>query len=63
METWKPVLGYEGLYEASDHGHVQGLPRKDNPENNELSNLRWGTRLENIHDCFRNGGRKRKSAA
>lgn len=124
METWKPVLGYEGLYEASDHGHVQGLPRKDTagrrvngktlkpgtngqtghrfvclhdqegqirqvyvhrivlesfigpcpegmeclhwddtPENNELSNLRWGTRLDNIHDCFRNGGRKRKSAA
>lgn len=26
-EQWKPVVGYEGLYEASDHGRVRSLPR------------------------------------
>ena len=24
-ETWKPVVGYEGLYEVSDHGRVRSL--------------------------------------
>lgn len=28
-ETWKPVLGYEGLYEVSDHGRVRGITRRD----------------------------------
>lgn len=23
IETWKPVVGYEGLYEVSDHGRVK----------------------------------------
>ena len=27
METWKPIKGYEGLYEVSDHGNVRSLPR------------------------------------
>lgn len=27
-ETWKPVVGYEGLYEVSDHGRVRSLTRK-----------------------------------
>lgn len=27
METWRPVAGYEGLYEVSDHGRVRSLPR------------------------------------
>jgi len=26
-ETWKPVPGYEGLYEVSDLGRVRSLPR------------------------------------
>ena len=25
-ETWKPVVGYEGLYEVSDHGRVKRIP-------------------------------------
>lgn len=27
----------------------------DDPANNHLTNLRWGTRSENIQDCVRNG--------
>ena len=27
LETWKPVPGYEGLYEVSSHGRVKSLPR------------------------------------
>ena len=26
-ETWRPVVGYEGLYEVSDMGNVRSLPR------------------------------------
>ena len=28
-EIWKPVVGYEGLYEVSNLGRVKSLPRKD----------------------------------
>ena len=27
-EHWRPVLGYEGLYEVSDRGHVRSLDRQ-----------------------------------
>ena len=27
MEKWKPIKGYEGLYEISDRGNVKGLER------------------------------------
>lgn len=27
METWKPVLGFESLYEVSDHGNVRRTAR------------------------------------
>ena len=30
MEQWKPVVGYEGLYEVSDVGEVRGLDREVN---------------------------------
>jgi HNH endonuclease/NUMOD4 motif len=118
METWLPVVGYEGLYEVSDHGWVRSLPRlafdgnrwlkgkllsptrigtggryyfrvklwrdgverpvrvhhlvleahvgprpaglhglhwDDDPLNNHVSNLRWGTDAENQRDTTRNG--------
>lgn len=29
METWKPVVGYEGLYEVSDLGNVRSLNWKN----------------------------------
>ena len=28
MEMWKPVLGWEGIYEVSDQGCVRSLPRE-----------------------------------
>lgn len=27
IETWKPIPGYEGIYEVSDHGNVRSLDR------------------------------------
>lgn len=113
-ETWKPVPGYEGAYEASDAGRVKSLPRLDSrgisvrgrilsqhshpsghmkvklskpgkqrsasvhrivalaflgpqpeghevchndgdPANNNVNNLRWGTRSENLRDRTRHG--------
>lgn len=27
QEQWLPIIGYEGLYEVSDHGHVRSLDR------------------------------------
>jgi hypothetical protein len=37
-------------------GH-EGLHGDDNPAHNWLSNLRWGTRSDNLHDAVRNGKR------
>ena len=36
-ENWKPVTGFEGLYEVSDHGNVRSLDRSVRD--------RWGQRL------------------
>ncbi|WP_370642253.1 NUMOD4 motif-containing HNH endonuclease [Corynebacterium sp. ACRQJ] len=113
-EIWKPIPGYEGVYEASDHGRVRsvdrvipyvdgrmrhqpGKPKKlsndgrgyltvslqnrtrfvhqlvleafvgtrgageqvrhldNNPMNNRLENLAWGTASENILDQVKAG--------
>lgn len=117
-ERWLPVVGYEGLYEVSDHGQVRSLDRivrrgvrgvsrragqmlkpnvltyghrqvslyrggvrrlrqvhnlvleafvgprpegllglhwDDDPANNHISNLRWGTPRDNTLDMIRNG--------
>jgi hypothetical protein len=27
-EIWRPVVGYEGLYEVSNHAHIRGLYRR-----------------------------------
>lgn len=35
-------------------GH-EGLHADDDPANNRILNLRWGTRSDNLHDAVRNG--------
>lgn len=117
-EQWKPINGWEGFYEVSDHGRVrsvdrvipharsgqlrlrgkiivqgtdegghmfarlcrngtakqmyvhrlvleafvgpcpdgmEGLHWDDDQKNNHVSNLRWGTRSDNLRDSVRNG--------
>ena len=114
-EEWRPVLGYEGVYEVSDQGRVRSVPRTDrrgsrwkgklrsgvpqgkyghvgvmlfkdrkgvkkyvyrlvleafvgpcpagheachndgDTANNCLTNLRWGTRQDNVHDAMKHG--------
>ena len=39
-ETWKAVVGYEGIYEVSNHGQVRSLPRIDMSGNNRLGKMR-----------------------
>jgi hypothetical protein len=36
LEIWMPVVGYEGLYEVSDHGAIRSLSRVSE------RNSRWG---------------------
>lgn len=36
MESWKPIAGYEGLYEVSDHGRVRSL------DHTRTFSNRWG---------------------
>lgn len=124
QERWLPVVGYEGLYEVSDHGRVRSFvklaqgggrnavpgahvlkgspgrmgypvvtlgvgeskrrhyvhalvlcafvgPRPPRHEclhgdgvrtNNCVSNLRWGTRQENVDDMVRHGNRPKGSS-
>lgn len=37
---------------------MECLHYDDDPSNNRLTNLRWGTRAENLHDAVRNGAKK-----
>lgn len=37
METWKPVVGFEGLYEVSDLGRVRSLDRLTNAKCGSLA--------------------------
>ena len=106
MEQWKNVVGFEGIYEVSNHGNIRSVKtnqikkptinKKDNrpflnlwknnkqkimrphrmvleafvglcPEgfecchndgnafNNHVSNLRWDTHTNNIHDRIKHG--------
>lgn len=121
-EEWRPVVGWEGLYEVSSHGRVRSLPREretghrkywpggvlrltkvgsghlvltlrnaprrqqvyvhrvvaeaflenpdslpivrhldDNPGDNRVSNLAWGTYKENTADRYRNNPVQKKT--
>jgi len=70
-EDWRPVVGWEHLYEVSNQGRVRSLPRyipavnrngtgrlnrcPGGVGNNSLANLRYGTRSENEADKLRRG--------
>lgn len=41
-EIWKPVIGYEGLYEVSNLGRVKGLERQGNWRDNILTQCMIG---------------------
>lgn len=43
-ETWKPIPGYEGLYEVSDHGGVRSLDRVVAMKNGRRKTLRGQAR-------------------
>jgi hypothetical protein len=45
-EIWKPILGYEGLYEVSNLGRIRSLPRK-------------GTHIKEIHIISQNTKNKK----
>lgn len=48
------VLVLEAFSGPCPSGH-EGLHWDDDPTNNCLTNLRWGTRSQNLHDAVRNG--------
>lgn len=113
-EQWRPISGFEGLYDVSDHGRIRRSPTSsgrgavpgrilsahtnggaskhqsvdlyrgcigtkvyvhravasaflpktggdvvrhldDDPSNNHVSNLAWGTQADNVHDMLRAG--------
>lgn len=59
-ETWRPVIGYERLYEVSTRGQVRSLTRVD-----RLGRLRVGimltpTGLHHLHVTLSKEGRKRQ---
>ena len=43
MERWKPIPGYEGIYEASDMGRIRSAPGKQTT--NKLCTRTWQTRI------------------
>lgn len=45
-ENWKAVVGYEGLYEISDHGRVRSL---DRPSRNRYGSFQLRGRLKAQH--------------
>ena len=46
------LFSWKGLPQKGDEGrHLN-----DHPDNNDISNLEWGTRLENVNDKRINGG-------
>ena len=54
MEQWKPVVGYEGIYEVSDHGNVRSLKSQklkkitiDKTTNRPFLNL-WKNNKQNV---------------
>lgn len=39
VEQWRPVKGYEGVYEVSDHGRIKSLARDRVGKNGSIARL------------------------
>ncbi len=52
-ELWKPVIGYEGLYEVSNMGRVRSLPRIVSDKNGKRTRHLKGRILTNV--CAQTG--------
>jgi hypothetical protein len=65
IERWLPIAGFGGRYEVSDRGRVRSWYTNPCPEgmeclhgpdyspgNNALTNLRWGTRKQNVAEMY-----------
>ena len=58
---WKPIEGYEGLYEISNNGKVRGLDRKDNKGRKvkgQIIKIHINTHGYQIVDLCKDGERK-----
>jgi hypothetical protein len=51
-ERWKDIIGYEGMYQVSDHGRIKTLPRK---VKSAISSSGYRTLTEKIHIPCDNG--------
>lgn len=51
MEIWKPVKGYESLYEVSNLGRVKGLPKKVRCKENNFRTVRERILKSNTNEC------------
>jgi hypothetical protein len=51
-EIWKPVLGYDGFYEVSDHGSVRSLDRQITYPAGHTANLRGVTLSQKLNHYY-----------
>lgn len=60
VETWKPIPGYEGLYEASDFGRVRNVERLDSRNHPIKSRVMVTSRDKYEKVNLRKGGAMRR---
>lgn len=53
-EVWKPIEGYEGLYEVSNFGRIKSLRRDVAIPNQRLGTVGYRTYPERIKPCVKN---------
>jgi len=59
LETWKPVVGYEGLYQVSDFGEVISLNYKHTGQSRVLKPMKDRKGYLNVN-LYKNGKKKRQ---